>query len=182
MKKLLLAAALVCAAHVSNANAGLLLEPYVGYGMGSSKIGTSKFDDSGLEYGARVAFETMGFFVGGEYMGASITSKPKTGTSTKETITNLGLTAGYQFPVLIRAFATYYFDAQAKLDSTTPTTVKGSGMKVGVGYTGFPIIAINLEYFMVSYTKGTIGGVSGTLTNKIDANFIGLSVSAPFTF
>jgi len=183
MKKLLLAAALVCAAHVSNANAGLLLEPYLGYGMGSSKNGTGTNDDTGLEYGARVAFETMGFFVGGEYMGGSVKSKDKTGGKTYTlTPTNMGLAVGYQFPVLVRAYATYFFTADSKVDTNPAVTYKGSAMKIGVGYTGFPIIAINLEYISTTFTKGEVGGVSGTLSNKITGNLIALSVSAPFTF
>lgn len=183
MAKWFLTTALFCALGVSQANAGVLLEPYLGYGMGSSKQGSSKNDDSGLEYGARVAYETLGFFVGGEYMGGSIKSKDKTaGTSNTLTPTNLGATVGYKFPVLIRVYGTYFFSADAKVDSTPASTVKGNAMKIGVGYTGFPIISINLEYYAATYTKAEIGGVSGDLTNKITGNMIALSVSAPFTF
>lgn len=181
MGKLLVVTVLFCAGLGLNqtANAGVMLEPFVGYGMGSSKQGDNNFKDSGAAYGARIAYSQMGFFVGGEYQGGSITSKPTSGSSTTLNITDLGATVGYEFPILLRVFGTYFFSAEGKLDNGK---IKGSGMKVGVGYTAFPLVAFNLEYHTTTYTKGEAGGVSGDLTEKISGNLVMLSVSVPFTF
>ena len=179
--KLLVVTALFCAVFGLNqaAHAGVMLEPFVGYGMGSSKQGSSTYKDSGSAYGARIAYSQMGFFVGGEYQGGSITSKPTTGSSTTAKITDLGATAGFQFPMLLRVFGTYFFSSEGKLDNGKVT---GSGMKVGIGYTAFPLVAFNLEYHTTTYSKFESGGTSGDLTNKITGNLVMLSVSVPFTF
>ncbi len=177
MIKFLVISALLCMSFGLNqtANAGVMLEPFVGYGMGSSKAGSAKYKDSGTVYGARVAYYMAGFFAGGEYQGSSFTFKPTTGSDVTGKGTDIGATVGFEFPILLRVYGTYFVSSQMK---TEGSTLKGSGMKVGVGYTAFPLVAFNLEYYSPTYTKSG----SDTLTDKLVASEIMLTVSVPFTF
>jgi len=168
---------------LSQANAGVLFEPYIGYGFGSSEQGSSKSNANGPEYGARIAFETLGFFVGAEYMAATMKTKNKTtNTAYNYNITNIGATAGFQFPILIRAYASYFFTSNAKVDTTIPATYSGNAMKLGVGFTGLPIVSINLEYIATTYTKAEAMGITQTISPKATGSMYAISISAPLTF
>lgn len=168
---------------LSQANAGVLFEPYIGYGFGSSEQGSSKSDGTGPEFGGRIAFETLGFFIGGEYMAATIKTKNKTTKNTYNyNVTNIGATVGYQFPILLRAYATYFFTSNAKVDTTIPATYSGNAMKIGVGFTGLPIVSINLEYIATTYTKAEAMGITQTISPKATGSMYAISISAPLTF
>lgn len=174
MKKLLLA---LLFSVTSMAHADLLLEPYLGYYTGDAKQSPMKEDLSGLGYGARVGFQKLGFMVGLDYM----TGKMELDSSPSIDVTpnDFGVFVGYNFPILLRAYGVYYFNAKAKYEAGGgSSTNEGTATKLGVGFTGFPFISINVEYLMASYDEDESGSMNPELEHKV----IGLNVSLPLTF
>ena len=57
-------------------------------------------------------------------------------------------------------------------------------MKLGVGYTALPLVAINVEYYQSTYNKASNGSQSVTLTGEdiVKASLVMLNVSFPFAF
>jgi hypothetical protein len=161
------------------ANAGLLLEPYLGYVSGQYKQ-TSSYNFTGTELGARVGYTMMGFAVGADYTSGSFTDDSS--TKNKMTVGDLGVFVAYKFPILLRAYATYVPSAKVKFDVSGAdlTFQKGNSMKLGVGFTGLPFVVINLEYITATYEEADIGGVTGTLSPKATSTAYALTVSAPF--
>lgn len=162
------------------AQAGVLLEPYLGYVSGQTKqASTANF--TGTEFGARVGYTTLGFALGVEYAATSFTddSTPKNDLKGGD----LGVFVAFKFPVLVRAYATYFPSSEIKDTASggIDTTLKsGNVMKLGVGFTGLPFINVNLEYITSSYSKAEAGGISGDLDPKLTGTAYALSISAPF--
>jgi len=168
---------IVLSGFVSTANAGLLIEPYLGYHTGEVNDGSTKDDFSGMTYGARVGYQhALGLMFGVDYMTGSWEqdSNPKADL----TPAILGVFVGYDFPVLLRVYGVYSLSNEVKhKDTSGSSTMKGDGaIKLGVGFTGLPLVSINLEYLQASYDKSG----STTLTPAIKASGYGLTVSIPF--
>lgn len=175
MKKIgLLVAAL---GFVSTASADILLEPYLGYYMGKYKASSST-DMSGLGYGARVGYQQLGFMVGLDYMTGKWTDKAK--PSNDVTPSSFGVFVGYNFPILLRVYGAYGFSNSLKFEQGG-STAKNEGtprIKLGVGYTALPLVAINLEYI-----TGTYDEVNGrSRTTDLTETTYGVNVSVPFAF
>ncbi|MBI2520170.1 MAG: outer membrane beta-barrel protein [Bdellovibrio sp.] len=196
------------------AHAGVNIEPYLGYLIHNNEYKstvTSALDTS-YEYsyktpllGARLGYGMLGFSLGVDYsrsLGAFKfkQEKPASSAASDEyTNSNLGLYAGYKFPILIRVWGTYFLKNQLKLDKTggaqdtdDSVEINGKGFALGAGWTGLPFLAINLEYRSITYDEikqrnGTtitlpysLGGA--TVTEKIKAKEIVLSASLPLDF
>ena len=137
----------------SSSFAGLYLEPYLGYQIGKLKSSGSvlgvEFDSdndaNGLTYGAKVGMSFVMVAVGAEYMGGSLKVDGSTVTES-----NIGAFVSVGLP-LIKASAAYFPSSQFKGDSTA----KGSGFKIGVGFTGLPLVAINLDMLNFSGTENS---------------------------
>ncbi len=160
-------------------HAGFLIEPYLGFVSGEQKQATTaKF--TGTEYGARLGYSMLGFAIGAEYAAGSFSDDqtPKSDI----TMSDIGLFVAYNFPVLVRAYATYVPSSELKVNNSglDSTLKSGNSMKLGVGFTGFPIINVNLEYISSSYSKidTTIGAFD--LDPKSTGTAFALSISAPF--
>ena len=184
MKRLLAIVTFVAAslALTSPAHAGLLIEPSLGYAfIGEAEGDGSKDDLSGLAYGARFGVTSLGFMVGAEYMGTLFTIDAS--DNPKLNSTNLGIFAGYSFPILLRAYATYFFYNQATYkESGTEVDFRGSGLKLGVGYKGLPFVSLNLEYLMQTYKEARVGGSPwADLSTDVKANTLMFTVSLPFS-
>lgn len=163
---------------VSTASADILLEPYVGYQMGKYKSSGTSTDFSGVDFGARVGYQQMGFMVGLDYMTGKMTDKAKP-KSNDVTPTSFGVFVGYNFPVLLRVYGVYGFSNSVKLEQTGASNkMEGSpNLKLGVGYTALPLLSIALEY-----TTGTYDEVNGQkLSSDVTTSSYGVSVSVPFT-
>ena len=183
MKRLLAIVTFVAAslALTSPAHAGLLIEPSLGYAfIGEAEGDGSKDDLSGLAYGARFGVTSLGFMVGAEYMGTQF--KVDVAGNPKLNSTNLGIFAGYNFPILLRAYATYFFYNQAEFGDTTTIDLRGNGLKLGVGYKGLPFVSLNLEYLMQTYKEARVGGSPwADLSTDVKANTLMFTVSLPFS-
>ncbi|OQW52845.1 MAG: hypothetical protein A4S09_08350 [Proteobacteria bacterium SG_bin7] len=172
MKKVLVAAAFVLSASVSNA---IYIEPYLGvYGTGKS---TSGGTDTNLKatigYGLRLGYSIPMIAFGVDYGMGNVDIE--TTPTTKSKSTDLGIFGSFNIPVLpVRAYLTYILDA--KLTPDGGSDYKGKGTKIGVSFTGLPMVFINLDYYMIKYD--TYGGASADLDVKMTA----LSVSLPLNF
>jgi hypothetical protein len=156
------------------AHAGILLEPYLGYGTGSIDT-TPKADVTGLMYGARVGFTMPVLFVAADYSLGTMKAK-QAGVSTNGDQTMFGIDVGASIPMVpVRAWVGYDFTNQNK---SSTTKLEGNAIKLGAGFSGLPFISLNVEYIMGKYTKAN--GVD--LTTDLKSNVVFLSVSAPFDF
>lgn len=183
-----------------SAQASILLEPYVGYQMTSVKVNTvSGETDVALNtpaIGARLGYAGMLFFIAADFMTATgtstITSQPTGGTATADTCTSTmyGLDLGLRLPML-QAYVGYMISNNfTDAVSGGTFTYKGTAVKVGAGFTGLPIVAVNLEYIMHTlntYNDGTGGsdvtvGSSSAALTSLSASTIMLTISAPFHF
>lgn len=169
---------------IKPAQAGLLVEPVLGYSMGKIEVdaaNTSEEKGNGLSWGGRLGYQNLGFQLGLDYLRSSYNMKDK---DFKEDLvaSEWAAFAGFEFPVLLRVYAGYIFSANAETEYAGNQKVKlqdGSGMKLGVGFTGLPFVDINLEYRKGTYTE--IKGLGG-LSKNTDTDFsaIMLGVSLPF--
>lgn len=167
---------MVTVGFVSSAHADLLIEPYLGYHLGSYKSGSTTTDQSGVSFGARLGYQQLGFMAGLDYMTGKWTDKdtPKNDV----TPSNLGLFVGYNFPVMLRAYGVYGIANSTKVESSgSSTKLEGSPqIKIGVGFTALPIVSINLEYMSATFDKAN----GNTFTPNITSSMYGVTVSAPF--
>lgn len=194
-----LLAMVMMAAMSTGANAALLIEPHIGYNVSGS--GDTAIDDanmevdySGLQYGLRAGWQYLGFMVGLDYT----TSNPEIESTFtvpavpgfSQTVKNdfkkkeIGVFAGYNLPILLRAWAGYYFDVEAKSENESDliesgAKMSGSGMELGVGFTGLPFVSLNLVYRNTSFDE--FKDSEGTDKIKLNASEIVLGASIPFT-
>lgn len=161
----------------SSANAGILVEPYIGYYLGTYKAGSSKENFSGPDFGARVGYKNiLGLMFGVDYLTGKM--EDKASPSNDLTPSQIGAFIGFEFPILLRVYGVYSLSdkLERKSDTQTLKLEGNSGIKLGVGYTGLPLISINLEYSVSKYDKSNDSSLSGSLKQ----NSYGLSVSLPF--
>jgi hypothetical protein len=178
--------------------AGILVEPYAGYSSGKiewdmSALGIpiqTEFKTSGPGAGLRLGPEFFNFFVAGDVMVSSTTSKQTrpTGSTSKNTGTqkSLGVTGGFKIPVLpIRIWAGYIFSDKVKARGDDLT---GKGYKLGLGLKPLPLLSFNVEYINLSYHKMVSDGVTYNLPysnalatfQKPKLSTLFFSVSVPF--
>ncbi len=172
------------------AKAGLLLEPYLGYQGGTLKTsitggGSEDFNFYGATLGGRVGLTLPLLFFGADYSlvaGGKVTGN---GQNADASQSQLFLVGGIAIP-LLRAWLGYGLmnDLSAKF-SGGEMKFKGDALKLGVGFTGLPFVAINFEYIMNDYKKlSTVGGegsIGGSnYYSSVKMNSLLVSVSLPF--
>lgn len=173
MKKLLLSlTATLGLAISSQAFAGFHIDPFLGYETGKSKTGSTEYDVTGLSYGARLGWGMLGFSFGGEVALSNLTVKST--PSSDFTGTDLGVFVGYEFPIMLRAYATYFASSTAKSSSSESTG--SGGTRIGVGYTGLPFVTINLEMVSRAFDKSKTGGIESTIDTKVNTTMLSVSV------
>ena len=174
---------LALALMVNTASADLLIEPHIAYnvsGSGDGYVGniTHDYKYNGAQLGARLGFQTLGFMTGLDYTRSSYDMED---TSASTTITRphdkneLGLFIGYNFPILLRAWGTYYFTNTSKNDNDEKYS--GNTKELGVGFTALPFLSINLMYRMIKFDEIN----SKSFNGDIDINEIAIGVSLPLT-
>lgn len=131
-----------------SAHAGLLLDPYVGFGNVTTTLDASSFSDDSTDsasiLGARVGYSMLLFSAGVDYQIASIDSASRN---------NLSAFVGFDLPILLRVWAEYTLNSSFE-DSDLSDAVDvafDSGYSVGVGFTGLPLVSINLEIEQTNY-------------------------------
>jgi hypothetical protein len=171
---------------ITPAKAGLLLEPVLGYSFSkfeTDQAGSSEEKANGPSLGGRVGYQNLGFQLGIDYLRSNLNVDDN---NYKEdlVVNEFAGFIGFEFPVLLRVYAGYIFSANGETEADFGAGKQdlkftdGTGMKLGVGFTGLPFIDINLEY-----RKGTFGEYKlGNTKQDIDTNYSAymLSLSLPF--
>ena len=161
------------------ANASLLIEPHIGYNLHASGTALShEYNYKGNEYGSRFGFQTFGFMAGMDYTHSSMDLEDRTVSSTDKRDyqrNEVGVFAGYNLPILLRAWGAYYFKSKAKADNGD--YLKGNTFELGLGFTPLPLLSVNLMVRLVNWDERSIGGV--TSTPSLSTNEIVLGVSLP---
>lgn len=145
------------------AKAGIYFEPYFGTFV-NGEISGETYDErhdldsdndteesvTGNGYGARVGMDFINVAFGIDYMGAG----SKSGDTTS-TLTNMGAFLAFKIP-MFRFWAEYIFSASIKAEDEDGNKIeygKGSGTKIGVGYTPIPFLSINFEVMNNTFTS-----------------------------
>ncbi len=202
LRALLVASALLLSSvFATQARAGIMVEPYLGYnlltsdftfgsGAGAFDGQSLKIDNTGLSYGLRLGVTVPLLFAAIDYSSGSLSSSVKekpagaTISTSSSTATSLGATVGVNLPIL-RPYIGYIFDDQLKSDTST---IYGSGFKVGVGLTVFPLVKLNAEYVTRTWTKSKSSsgteetfGSSATYKSAKGSGFF-INASIPLSF
>jgi hypothetical protein len=162
----------------SAAHAGFLVDPYLGYIVSGTTSATPAPTVSGNELGVRLGWDWMGFGAGLDATVSGTYSYAASGTTTSMTPMHYGLFASYKFPILFRAYATYFTNTKESQDSNNYIT--GTATKIGVQYTGLPFVAIGLEMYSGTGKDRTTAGVTSSFTGTESQTR--LVISAPFSF
>lgn len=158
----------------ASAHAGLMIEPYVGYESGSMKqTNQSAINNTGVYYGGRLGYRVLGLKFGLDYQMGSETGK-QDGHSGDYKPTDMGAFVGFEFPMLLQVYGSYFVQSKAKFEGMTDD-FKGDGMRFGIGWTGLPFLSVNLEVIMRTYKKYG----STDLTDTLKGNSTALSISIP---
>jgi len=186
-QKILLSGALLLAG--SLAQAGLLLEPMLGYEVtkqtATFTAGEVPGAYTGMNYGLRLGYTAPVLFWAAldAQMGTNkfVTDASGIVPDGDGTRTSLGITAGVDLPILLRAWAGYGFSDQFELKTSAgKDTYKGTNTKVGVGFTMLPFVSVNVEYIMRKYTESSGDrGAFSTYLQKLEHNTVLLSLSLP---
>jgi hypothetical protein len=172
----------------NQAQAGLLIEPVVGYSFGNASIdlevpSTPSANDSdknsakGTSYGGRLGYQNFGFQLGLDYLASNL----KTDGDAFKTSEFAGF-VGFEFPILLRVYAGYIFSGTGTLegDDQDFKFKSGTGPKVGIGFTLLPFLDINLEYRSVKYEQLDETVSSLPVNIDLDYNAVMLAFSLPF--
>jgi hypothetical protein len=185
-------------------HAGILIEPYLGYVLKGSgeQAGNpvTEYSHSGPAMGARLGYQMLGLMGGLDYsMRTEFELEEElpgsyfwndTGSSKRKSkykSKNMGIFVGYDFPILLRAWVSYYFNTSWEV-STADTVydvgdeMSGGGYGLGIGYTMLPLVSLNLEFRAFEFDKYKDGptGTENTYSNKPKMAEIMFSVSVPF--
>lgn len=175
------------------ASAGLLLEPYLGYGMGNisatSKVGNvdAGGTTNGIGAGLRLGYKLPVMFWFAADYGMITGGKAKFSSQDYDAKgSDLWLDVGVDLPVLLRIWAGYGIQNTYDIDvnGTSDKYTGGSNMKLGLGFTFLPLVSLNLEYMMYSFADNEYGSVGNksidTYYKDHSQNNLLVSVSLPF--
>ncbi|WP_413560476.1 hypothetical protein [Bdellovibrio sp. HCB209] len=181
MKKMWLVLALFLG-FSGTAHAGIMIEPYLGYEMGSHTDTNPTAKTELVNMGARIAWTAPALlWLGIDYnLGVSGKYKPDGQTNSDGKRNTLYGVIGVDLPILLRGWVGYGLMSEIKFDSPSDSTFKGKPVKVGVGFTGLPFISLNFEYIMENLDKIEYSGSTNNDPGKMDSYMF--SVSLPLEF
>jgi hypothetical protein len=173
MKKLLLVSTLLISIiYVNQAKAGFYIDPALGMHITDAEVGTTD-DLSGMGFGTKVGWKTLGLSFGVDYQTVNLESDS---SNFEVDTTEIGLFLGYDLPILFRFWVSYAVSLSGDIANTTTDYDSGSGTKIGIGYTGLPLLSINLEIKSYNFDENSAGA---TIDQDYNATF--LSISFPFS-
>lgn len=183
----------------SSLQAGFLVEPYLNYNFGSGDYVENgqnvDASTSGPNFGGRLGYQFLGLMAGMDVnLGSMGLDETVAGSKTSYDLdsTRVGLFAGYELPILLRAWITYYFSNNLEYSKAYSANniakgdqFSGSGLEFGVGFTPLPLLSVNVGYRINSYdeleqTNGTKTALNGSEEVKINEIFIGVSLPLEF--
>jgi hypothetical protein len=181
------------------AQAGILFEPYAGYTIGNMKLETASTfpiaamqnhsytaSADGFAYGAKLAWDFSGLYIGGEYQGARAQEKLNSATTpTDWTNTSVFGILGWQMMNGLRFTGgmTIVPHKSVEAGDPDPTIYTGSAWKAGIGFRYHVPFAVNVDYIKYNLTKYKVGGSEGEVKdhfNKFDYSAFLISISFPF--
>jgi hypothetical protein len=150
------------------AKASLIIEPHIAYNIyGNADYNTFKTKFNGVQYGAHLGAQYLGFMGGLDFTRSTYTSKSTSmagNTSADANRNQYGIFAGYNLPIFLRVWAVYYFID--KSSGTNNTWNKGNGLELGIGFTPISFVSINFEYRNSTYTKSNAGALNPYFKTK----------------
>lgn len=160
----------------STASAALLIEPHLGYNLGTSGDGESY---SGGQYGMRLGYQQLGLMAGLDFTRSNFDQKVVDDDGTTPTYkyerNELGLFVGYNFPIFIRAWGAYYFGNTTKIKSSN-TELTGNTKELGVGFTALPFLSLNFMYRMIELDKQESSGIKVGIDESVQEFVVGVSL------
>jgi hypothetical protein len=143
-------------------HASILVEPLIGYNF-NFNLGPTK--GAGLSYGGRLGFQSDGGVqIGADYLKSSLNMEDDTFYDDKLEMSEMGAFIGYKTDI----FKVYLALVFSSSGSTTlvggekMTMDEGSAKKIGVGFTGFKYVHINLEFKSGKFNNIEALGLSGS--------------------
>ncbi len=169
---------------INTASASFLLEPHVAYNLSGSGDGdissvNHEYSYNGPQFGARFGYQGLGLMTGFDYTRSSFDLKDKaSGVETTRSLdrNEFGFFVGYEFPILLRAWGTYYFVNSA--EDSAGSKYSGNTKELGVGFTALPLLSVNLMYRLVSLDEVN----SSAIGSDINISEIVIGVSLPLNF
>jgi hypothetical protein len=173
----------------SSARAAVLVEPLLGYNF-AAKVdgpgGNHYSGGNGLGYGGRVGFEKLGFLIAADYLHSNL-NMHNSDFSDKLQTNEYGAVVGFRLPILLKFYGGYIINATGTssygtggVASQSAKFSSGHGYKLGVGWTLFPLLDINLEYRNLTFDDLKLGGVKNNRDTNMGAWMV--SVSLPIRF
>jgi hypothetical protein len=172
---------------ISPAKAGLLIEPVAGYSL--AKLDSDDSDNAaGASFGGRLGYQNLGFQLGLDYLRSGLAIDNNDYKADLATSEFAGF-VGFEFPILLRVYAGYIFQATGATKYRTDVGLgggaqtydlefdKGTGTKFGVGFTGLPFVDINFEYRKGKLTDGKLGSID---VEDADYSAFMVGISLPF--
>lgn len=177
----------------SVSQAGIMIEPYLGYETGNLVYNPNtpaiQLTDNltAPSYGLRLGYKFLLPWVALDYAGAAgnVKSGNAFAPDTTYTRSSLGAVIGTDLP-LVRFWAGYGFSNELAYKSTATTNAtkfKGTYLKAGLGLKVIPLMSVNVEYKINSYTRYDNGVSESDISNTFSStknDMIMLSLSAPF--
>lgn len=170
----------------TSAFSSYLIEPHFGLNLNGSANATIKsinhnYDYNGTQYGLKLGMQNFGLMGGIDFNRSSFNLDDKTisGTVASSYKRNeWGLFIGYNFPLFLRFWGSYFFANTAK--KSNGDEFSGTSKEFGLGFTSLPFVSLNLIFRLVDYSKQKISNVSEKLNEKINNTEIVLGLSLPF--
>lgn len=177
-------------ATIPTAQAGVLVEPMIGYQFGDGDEPGVDHSYSGPFFGGRLGYQQLGFMLGLDYRISTFEDEQQLSNSVvhdDQKQTKFGAFVGFNFPILMRAWVSYYFDVSMEDDDARNNNAgdeySGDGLGAGIGFTGLPFVSVNIEYHAYSYDEfeNARTGAKSSVSD-FDVSEILLSVSLPLDF
>lgn len=172
--------------------ASSVVEPYIGYlhGEYNSRSDATKHQYDSLGFGSRIGYRNTGFDLGMDLTFSLSTMEQRLPIASDPPKTDyftwgLGPYIGYQFPILLRVWITYYlYNSFSSRAGPRSDTLSGNGYGIGAGYqlSFIPNIDVfaNLELRRISISKVEADSSISRVDNPINELF--LSISVPIEF
>lgn len=132
--------------------AGLLVDPYIGFGQSkvTSDTATDGDSDSFTSFGSRLGYSFILLSAGVDYQ---IIKSESDGDDVD--VTNMSIFVGVDLPILLRAWAEYQISSDFDVDGSNVDYEFKDGYSVGVGFTGLPLVSLNVEVGVTNYEFDT---------------------------
>lgn len=158
------------------AQAGFMIDPYIGLGQSKSTldVANDQEETSGSSVvGSRLGYSFILFSGGIDYQ----IMKTEDSNEEDATLNNLSAFVGVDLPILFRFWAEYFLSSNLDSDTNGVDFAFKDGYGLGIGFTGLPFVSLNLEIEALNFDAE----VGGTDFDYSVASTI-LSVSMPFDF